>query len=263
MEHQKKYDSEKELKSVASIIACTMRPEYMDNIFANYERQEWHNKEMIVILNKDSMNLKKWRKKAKEYENVRVYKLPEKFTLGKCLNWAIARAKGSFIAKFDDDDYYGAHYLKESIIALRTQKAPIVGKHTAYIYFEAKKALMEYRPGQENVPGKRVKGGTLFFRKRVWKQVKFPEDTIGGSDAKWAKKCRRAGYTVYYVSKKNYVCIRRENIQSHTQKRDTEEYMRNCKLVTYTDDFIPYTTVTIPDEGTRREEYNSLSNVSI
>lgn len=233
---------------MASIIACTMRPEFMDNIFSNYERQEWDEKEMIVILNKNSMNLKKWRKKAKKYENVRVYKLPEKYNLGKCLNWAIARAKGTFIAKFDDDDYYGPHYLKESLLALKANKAPIVGKHSTYIYFEEKKALMEYRKGNENRLGRRIKGGTLFFRKSVWKKVKFPEDTFGGSDAKWLTKCYRRGYKVYLVSKKNYVCIRRKNIQSHTQKRPTKGYMKSCKLVAYTDDFISHTTADIPDD---------------
>lgn len=233
---------------MASIIACTMRPEFMDNIFSNYERQEWHNKELIIILNNDSMSLKAWKKKAKEYDNVRVYKLPERYTLGKCLNWAIERAKGTFIAKFDDDDYYGPHYLKESLLALKAKKAPIVGKHSTYVYFEEKKALMEYRKGKEHMLGRRLKGGTLFFRKSVWKKIKFPEDTIGGSDAKWLKKCYNAGYKIYYVSSKNYVCVRRKNIQSHTQKRATKQYMKSCELVAYTDDFVNFATANIPDD---------------
>lgn len=236
---------------MASIIACTMRPECMDNIFSNYERQEWPNKEMIIILNNSKMSLKKWRKKAKKYENVRVYKLPEKYTLGKCLNWAIARAKGTFIAKFDDDDYYGAHYMKESLLALKAKKAPIVGKHSTYLYFEEKKALMVYRPGKENVEGSRIKGGTLFFRKKVWKEIKFPENTIGGSDAKWLKACYEKGYRVYCVSKENYVCIRRKDIQTHTQKKETEDYMKQCELIAYTEDFIEPTTVHFSDDGTR------------
>ncbi|MCM3782124.1 glycosyltransferase family 2 protein [Neobacillus mesonae] len=235
---------------MASIIACTIRSECMDNIFSNYERQEWPNKEMIIILNKNSMSLKKWRKKAKEYDNVRVYKLPERYNLGKCLNWAIARAKGTFIAKFDDDDYYGPHYMKESLIALKAKKAPIIGKRSTYLYFEENKALMEYRAGNEFKEGRRIKGGTLFFRKSVWKHVKFPEETVGGSDAKWLRACDEAGYKVYAVSKENYVCIRRKNLQSHTQKKPPENYMKQCKHIAYTDDYTKLATVDIEDDGT-------------
>jgi glycosyltransferase involved in cell wall biosynthesis len=229
---------------MVSIIACTMRNSYMDNLFANYERQDWPNKEMIIILNKDDMDLDLWKKRANQYKinEVRVYQLPEEYNLGKCLNWAIAKAKGTFIAKFDDDDYYAPGYLSESVEALRKKKAPIVGKHTCFIYFEEKQALMEYRRGRENMHLGRVKGGTLLFRKAVWNKVKFPEDRVVGSDSHWLKACRAANYKIHSVSKYNYVCIRRANTESHTQKRNTEDYMSKCELIRYTDNFIPYIT---------------------
>lgn len=229
---------------MVSIIACTMRTSYMDNLFANYERQDWPNKELIIILNKDDMNLNLWKKRAKQYKNneVRVYKLPQEYNLGKCLNWAIAKAKGAFIAKFDDDDYYAPGYLRESVYALRKRKATIIGKNTCYIYFEEKKALMEYRVGRENMNNGGLKGGTLLFRKSVWKKVKFPEYGVDKSDSRWIKKCRALGFMTYSVSKNNYVCVRRANIDSHTQQRSTGTYMSMCKLIRYTDNFIPYIT---------------------
>jgi glycosyltransferase involved in cell wall biosynthesis len=242
--------SGKELNREVSIIACTMRPSYMVNIFSNYEQQKWKNKELIVILNKDDMDLLEWRERAKQFQNVRVYKLPEEYTLGKCLNWAIAMAKGSIIAKFDDDDYYAPRYLKESVYALMDGKAPIIGKHTSYVYFEETKALMLYRAGRENKLLGKVKGGTLLFRKSVWLKVKFPEDRVGGSDSHWLKNCITTGFKVYSVSKDYYVCVRREDTESHTQKRSTSTYMSNCELVGYTDNFIPYITkkINILDE---------------
>jgi glycosyltransferase involved in cell wall biosynthesis len=227
---------------MVSIIACTMRNSYMDNLFANYERQDWPNKEMIIILNKDDMDLDLWKKRANQYKinEVRVYQLPEEYNLGKCLNWAIAKAKGTFIAKFDDDDYYAPGYLRESVNALRQRKGSIIGKNTCYVYFEEKKALMEYRVGQENMKNRGLKGGTLLFRKSIWKKVKFPEFGVDKSDSRWIKGCRASGFTTYSVSKNNYVCIRRKDISSHTQQRSTGTYMSMCKLIRYTDNFIPY-----------------------
>lgn len=225
-----------------TIIACTMRSTHMNQVFNNFDRQNWKNKEMVIVLNKDDMNIAKWRERADKYpkNKVRVYKVPEKYTLGKCLNFGISRAKNGIITKFDDDDYYGRNYLRESVIAFRKRKGTIVGKTTAFLYFEEKKALMVFREGSENKRNRSVKGGTLLFSKDLWRRVKFPENRQVGTDSEWIIRCRRRGFTVYSVSKKNYVCIRRKNIGSHTQKKSTSNYMAHCKLVTRTNNFIPY-----------------------
>lgn len=227
---------------MVTIIACTMRSSYMDNVFANYDRQLWKNKEMIIVLNKDDMDIDLWTEKAQQYpeDEVRVYKLPQKYTLGKCLNFAIDKAKEGIITKFDDDDYYGPKYLRESVSALKKGKANIIGKHTAYLYFEEKKALMVFRAGGEKKYQRSIKGGTLLFDKSVWRKVKFPEHKKVGTDAGWTGRCRRRGFKIYSVSKKHYVCVRRKNMGSHTQKKSTKRYMSQCKLVRRTKDFTPY-----------------------
>ena len=89
--------------------------------------------------------------------------------------------------------------------------------HTSYIYFEEKSALMVFRRGGE--------------RRSVWNKVKFPEHKLVGTDSGWVKRCIRRGYRTYSVSKKHYVCIRRKNTKSHTQKKSTRSYMSHCRLV--------------------------------
>jgi cellulose synthase/poly-beta-1,6-N-acetylglucosamine synthase-like glycosyltransferase len=230
---------------VVTIIACSMRPSFMKNVFENYLRQTVEEKEMIVVLNKDDMHLAKWRRRAKKYPNVRVFKVKEKFHLGKCLNFAIRKAKYDIIAKFDDDDYYGPDYLKESLKAMTEKDAPIVGKRTSYLYFEGKRALMIYRRGSERKFVSKVKGGTLVFLKSVWRKVKFPEKRRAGSDARFLLNCNKAGFRVYSVSRANYVCIRRKDTGSHTQRKPTSAYMRSCKLIRRTSNFIPRVTKAI------------------
>src|SRR4030095_11882731 len=183
-------------------------------------------------------DLKLWKERANQYPNneVRVYKLPQHYTLGKCLNFAVSKAKEGIVTKFDDDDYYGAKYLSESINAIKAGKASIVGKTTSYLYFEETKALMVFRAGSERKYQRSIKGGTLLFKKSVWRKVKFPEDRLVGTDSEWTWRCRKKGYKIFSVSKKNYVCIRRKNVESHTQKNSTKRYMDYCKLVRYTYD---------------------------
>ncbi|UVI28625.1 glycosyltransferase [Paenibacillus spongiae] len=228
---------------MVSIICCTMRNSYMKNIFQNYERQDYRKKEMIIVLNKDDMDIEAWRTEAKKYKNVSVYQVSEQFQLGKCLNYGIKKAKFDILAKFDDDDYYATHYLKEAMDLLSSNpKISVVGKHTSFVYFQEQKALMIYREGAEHKYRKHVKGGTLVFRRSVWDRIKFNEKRANGSDAVFLRRCKRDGYRVYSVSRYNYVCIRRADLGTHTQKTSAEKYMTRCTLVSQTKDFIPLIT---------------------
>ncbi|MEX2415487.1 MAG: glycosyltransferase [Paenibacillaceae bacterium] len=231
---------------MVSIIICTMRPSFMGKIFDNYERQDLEKKQLIIVLNRDDMNIKKWNKKAEKYKNVRIYQLPEEFNLGQCLNYGIEKADYDIIAKFDDDDYYAPSYLNEAVNTLNEKSASIIGKSTAYIYFESKKALMIFRNGNEGKYRRHVKGGSLVFRKAVWNIVKFPEDIVAKSDAYFLRECSREGFKIYSVSKYNYVCVRREDTRSHTQKKSTEEYMAQCEFVCTTDDYRSIITKKFP-----------------
>ncbi|NBD27337.1 glycosyltransferase family 2 protein [Paenibacillus glycinis] len=216
-----------------TVIACTMRPAFIDNVFENYDRQLWKNKQMIIVLNNDSMDIEQYQQRASQYpENeVRVFQLPQKYMLGRCLNYAINLAENGLIAKFDDDDYYGPKFLREAARAIKRGKASIAGKHTAYLYFNATRALMVFRRGGEWKYKRSVKGGTLVFRKSVWRRVKFSEYRKSGSDSNWLGRCLRRGYRIYSLSKRHYVCIRRKNYNSHTQKKSTRRYMSHCRLV--------------------------------
>src|SRR5690606_3665946 len=110
----------------------TMRDEFLENILQNYERQEYTHKELLIVLNKDTMNLQKWKKRTRNMEGVRIYQLPEQVTLGACLNFACELSEAPYIAKFDDDDYYGPFYLTHIMKEFKNhQDVSVVGK-TAY-----------------------------------------------------------------------------------------------------------------------------------
>ncbi|MFE0558233.1 glycosyltransferase [Paenibacillus sp. NPDC058910] len=227
---------------MVSIICCTMRPSFMNNIFSNYERQNFENKELIIVLNRDDMDIDQWREAAKEHKHVSVYKISENSKLGKCLNYGIGQSTYDLIAKFDDDDYYASDYLKEGVSTLKRTGASVVGKHTSFVYFEEKKALMLFRKGGEEKYRRHLKGGTLLFKRSVWDQIKFNEEMERASDAEFLRRCKRSGNRLYSSSRYNYVCNRRKNIDSHTQKTSTEEYMAKCQFISYTDNYISIIT---------------------
>ncbi|MEC0204783.1 glycosyltransferase [Paenibacillus lautus] len=114
-----------------SIITCTKRPECLNSLLENYARQNYRNKELIVILNHSSLKLSEYQLAAKPYRNVRVYRKPAESSLGSCLNFGVKVSKHSIIAKFDDDDYYASDYVKDGVHLMIKTSADIVGKRAS------------------------------------------------------------------------------------------------------------------------------------
>jgi polysaccharide pyruvyl transferase WcaK-like protein/predicted peroxiredoxin len=220
---------------MVSIITCTMRNEFMENLFQNYQRQVWDNKELIIILNHDDMNIRLWKEKAKEYDSVSVYQKPNKVTLGECLNMGVKQAKYDYIAKFDDDDYYGAYYLTGIMQAFKNTEADIVGKTTTYCYFEQTKELLMRSPNNENKFVERVKGPTLVIKKHVFDKVKFPNVNTK-EDSLFLKECRKKGFKIYSTDRYNFTYFRRY-FNQHTSLISDNKIFKNSKFIAYTEDY--------------------------
>ncbi|MEH7440601.1 glycosyltransferase [Neobacillus drentensis] len=220
-----------------SIICCTIRQHLMENVFKNYESQVWKEKELIILLNKDDMDIVKWEKRAKESSNVTVCQLKEEVTLGESLNFAIDKAKYPFIAKFDDDDYYAPNYLSRSMDALLKTNADVVGKRTIYMYFEEEKILALHKPAKENQFVKQgIKGATLLFKKKICESVRFPSLNLG-EDTAFLKECANNRYKVYSADKNNYVCLRTSKPGHHTWNLSNQILLRKSSFVCKTEDY--------------------------
>lgn len=222
--------------NAVSIIVCTNRPEFFDNLLANYKTQQVKHKELIIILNKDSMKLKEYQLRAGSGHNISVYKLPESVSLGQCLNGAITKARYPLIAKFDDDDYYSPYYLKEQIRALNRTRSDIVGKHACLVYLEASRQLIVRSPKEQRKPVVFLQGGTLLFRKRVSSQVLFPDRSVG-EDVNFLRRCKRKGFRTFATSTYNYVYVRRSDKGSHTWKAKDYFYLKGSVPVAVTGNF--------------------------
>ncbi|WP_158737186.1 glycosyltransferase family 2 protein [Alteribacillus sp. YIM 98480] len=224
---------------MVSIITCTIRDSALDNVFQNYDRQTLPDKELIIILNKDNMNINKWKQKARGYKNVTVYQLTEKLTLGECLNFGVKKSRFSFIAKFDDDDYYAPNYLTTMLRPFKYSNVSIVGKTSFYVYFEQLKLLSLHLPNNENKYSKHVAGATLVIKKDVFKYVKFGKMNKG-SDQDFQVKCRKKGLKIYSADRFNYVCLRNANKRYHTWKLSDKQLLKYGKKLRYTSNYEPF-----------------------
>ncbi|MBV6715811.1 glycosyltransferase [Paenibacillus chitinolyticus] len=214
-----------------SIITCTKRRDCMETLFRNYSRQNFRNKELIVILNQDDLKVNGYMQAAKAYKHVRIYSLPEHMSLGTCLNFGVRLSKYNRIAKFDDDDYYAPDYLTDSMRIMAKTGADIVGKRAHYMYLNGTKTLLLRYPARENQYVSLVQGATLLVKRHVFDKVGFP-DQNRSECVKFCSDSAAKGFTIYSGSPYNFLAIRRKNSKDHTWiVSDRQLLERNAKLV--------------------------------
>ncbi|WP_051348758.1 glycosyltransferase [Peribacillus kribbensis] len=218
-----------------SVITCTIRDDFMENVFQNFIQQSFALKELIIVLNKDDMNLDKWKERADKHPNIRIYQLHENATLGDCLNFGILKSNYEIIAKFDDDDYYGPDYLRNAFAAFDNKDVMIAGKSSYHIYFKKNKALV-FIPGEAKNFSDSVSGATLIFRKEIFNKIRF-EKTNRAEDYFFLDQAKKLGYTIYSLDPYDFAVIRHDT-DRHSWKISDKELMQWGELLTYTDDFV-------------------------
>lgn len=224
-----------------SIITCTHRTAYFDRVFDNYLRQEYPHKELIIVLNNDSMSAGEWEQRASRYQGIRVFRLPEGTSLGACYNFAIEQSRFNYLAKFDDDDYYAPQYLMSSMLAFKQYEGDIIGKSARFVYFESISTLACMASNLEFTLVPYVVGATLVFKKSVWFDVRFRNITHG-EDTEFQNDSLEKGYRIFSIDRFNYVTIRHPNTVEHTFVIDDLAYLALGEFVAQTEDFTPYIT---------------------
>jgi glycosyltransferase involved in cell wall biosynthesis len=214
----------------------------MENVFNNYENQSYPNKELIIVLNNNKMDIDEWKSKALEYNNVKVFQMDEKEPLGRCLNLAIDNSDYPYLSKCDDDNYYAPYFLSDLMNAFCYTDAQIVGKLNYYCYLEGLKTLAMICPNMEHRYVNMLSGSALIINRNVFLQVRF-SDKPTGCDSVFLKDCLNKGVLMYSTDRFNYVYKRHKSQANHTFKMQDEVFLKSCRVVDITDDFIKMVTV--------------------
>lgn len=198
-----------------SVIISTNKLMYKQQIIDNYTKQTMKNKELILILNNEELSEEDFKEYQEKDPSIHVYTLDSAIMLGTCLNYAVMRAHYDYIARIDDDDYYGANYLQEIYDALVSKKGDIVGKVRNYVYFMDEKILFSLKEPVCDMVAESLPGGTISFHKDVFKKLQF-SDIIWGEDNFFCRTAAKMGLKVYATSKNDFIYIRYNNMYKHT-----------------------------------------------
>ncbi|MGL4914489.1 MAG: glycosyltransferase, partial [Romboutsia sp.] len=226
-------DLKKGTDKKVSVIVCTNRPQNMKRMFENYSKQTHKEKELIIVLNNDNMNLREWKKEAKKYkdEDIKIFKLDSKLPLGKCLNFAIDESRYDYIFKMDDDDVYSENCLENELVFFDYTDASIIGKNSFYVYFKDTKKIAIRYPDREYIYTKLIAGSCMLFTRKVYEDTRFSDEINVGEIGDFLKRAIQKGYKVFSSNRFGHAVIRNDDLDNHTWKENEEHYLTRCSLV--------------------------------
>jgi spore maturation protein CgeB len=150
-------------------------------------------------------------------------------SLGACLNLGIAAAEGELIAKMDDDNLYGEHYLADLARAFDYSDGELVGKGAHYTYFEGSNTTMLRLPGLEHRYAHLVQGGTFLGKAEMFRTYPF-EDVTRGEDTRMVRRLKEDGVKIYSADRFNFVYWRSGDAEMHTWQADDIKLTRNAQF---------------------------------
>ncbi len=214
-----------------SVLMPTMRPENVIQCLDNFKKQTYPEKELILILNNAAFDLESIREQTEDIPNVQVLHVEGATSLGDCLNRGISAALGDYVAKMDDDDYYGERYLSDSVLAARFSDAEVVGKGSFFMYFEDTDTTALAEVAREHTFTHFVTGGTMFIRSDVARR--FPFDAISlREDTNFLHAVAQAGCRIYAADRFNFIRVRTEQLSNHADPTPDTEFLRRCRAKT-------------------------------
>ncbi|WP_159625997.1 glycosyltransferase family protein [Actinomyces sp. zg296] len=153
---------------------------------------------------------------------------PASTSLGANYTAMLQRVEADLIAKMDDDDLYGPHYLSEALAAIDYSGAGIVGKHAHYVHLVGGNLTVLRFPEWEHRRTSFVSGPTIVARTDLARSVGFP-DTSQGEDTALLRGAIDAGASIYSTSRFGFV-QRRGAAADHTWAIDDAEILATSRL---------------------------------
>lgn len=214
-----------------SIVLPTNRSGQIEHAISQVARQRHRDLQLILVLHGLDLDPLVVADKARAagLTDVTVLTADPALTLGEVLNLGIARAEGELIAKMDDDNLYGEHYLSDLIRAFDYSEAEMVGKGAHYTYFPDRDITVFRLPGLEHRYAHLVQGATIVAKADLLRAFMF-EPVNAGEDTRLVRRCKAEGIKIYSADRFNFVYMRGTNATAHTWQAADHKLMRNAQF---------------------------------
>lgn len=216
------------ISASVSAVVSTNRPQHLEKIISTHACQTHADRELVLVAHGFTVPPDFARRAVDAgIESLQILEADSSESLGECLNRGISAAGGDVVAKMDDDDIYGAHYLSDQLAALRYSGADLVGKQAHYLYLTSRDIVMCRFPEREHRYTDMVMGPTLMGPKDLFTEHWFADRTQG-EDTELQQRIITAGARIYSADRFNFVQIRGDH--EHTWSVYDNELLANSTI---------------------------------
>ncbi|MCZ9306432.1 glycosyltransferase [Corynebacterium sp. c8Ua_181] len=220
------------VKPRISVISATNRPEQIHHLFEQVGRQCDVEVELCLALHgfdEQTVDLPQLQAQS-NVQNLKVVAVSSDESLGNCLNRLVELSTGDYIAKMDDDDEYGRHYLIDQYYSLKYSGADLVGKQAVYVSLEQSSIIALKNSVKEHRWTDFVAGPTLFGPRSTFEEHPFEDRTIG-EDSAFLSSLVKAGKRIYSADRFNFLQVRGKT--NHTWGSKDLEFLANSEVVLF------------------------------
>lgn len=210
-------------KPLVSILLCTSRPSFLEHALGQVEKQTLVDRELVLILHGGSFPSNE--EITARYEgDLQILRVPDSVVFGDALNRGVAAARGSLIAKMDDDDWYGENHLSGLVTDLEASGADMVARGAEFVYLEELDITIRRMSADGcTFNNRNVGGGTFLIKKSVLQEVGGWQSIERHVDQALLDDLVRCDKTWYRGEGTGYVLHRRES--GHTWDADVDYFL--------------------------------------
>lgn len=207
-----------------SALLVTRRLSHVATALAAIEAQSYPALEIVLCLHGVAPTPGLRSRLADCTRPVQVHEVPATQSFGAALGTATARARGSLVTKFDDDDTYGPEHVWDLVLARVHSGATLVGKAAEFVYLAALDTTVRRDAGAPESFTTAVAGGTMLIGRGDLEEVGGWRPVPRSVDRGLIDRVRRAGGLVYRTHPLGYVYHRRRT--GHTWDPGLEYFLR-------------------------------------
>ncbi|MFD1847839.1 glycosyltransferase family 2 protein [Arthrobacter flavus] len=213
-----------------SVILATKRAGRVAEAVRQVSEQTWPEVEIVLVLHGFDMTGADLSNLVSAAERpVTVVRADGNLMLGEVLNLGVEAASGSYIAKMDDDDWYGSHHLEDLMQARVYSGADLLGSQVEFVYLE-ELDITTRRPPEGERYSDHVAGGTMLIGRSTLREVGGWRPVHRAVDRCLLNAVEAVGGLTYRGHGQNYMMHRHAqegNHGGHTWAPDTEIFVQN------------------------------------
>lgn len=222
------YGWARELPEV-SVVMSTMRPDFLSHALDQLEAQSDVVVEGLLGLHGfDIDDIPVAVRQRAASLGVKFFPFPSSTIFGDVLDALSTAADGEYVAKMDDDDWYGEYHLRDLVDAMAYSYATIVGSGVQYVYMNHSAMTIRRSIDQAYKYGGHPGGPTIMIQNGDLRDVGGWPSVTRAVDTGLNQRVVEAGGTVYQSGPQNFLFNRRSS--GHTWKASNEYFYRLARV---------------------------------